>query len=105
MAFVEPVILAAHGVKLVPLELSHEEGLRAFEGIVAIEGTVTRFDWRNPHVYVAVMDQQGREWLLETDGTAVLGRSGWTSQSFRVGDRVIARGVSQFPGLRRSLWR
>ena len=29
MAFVEPVTLAARGVKLVPLALSHENGLRA----------------------------------------------------------------------------
>jgi len=29
MAFVEPVTLAARGVKLVPLDLSHEDGLRA----------------------------------------------------------------------------
>jgi len=29
MAFVEPVILSAHGVKLVPLSLDHEVGLRA----------------------------------------------------------------------------
>ena len=29
MAFVEPIILAAHGVKLVPLAINHEAGLRA----------------------------------------------------------------------------
>src|SRR5659263_23894 len=29
MAFVEPVTLAARGIKLVPLALSHESGLRA----------------------------------------------------------------------------
>ena len=29
MAFVEPVVLAAHGVQLVPLALGHEAGLRA----------------------------------------------------------------------------
>ncbi|MCX7239947.1 MAG: GNAT family protein [Burkholderiales bacterium] len=29
MAFVEPVVLAGHGIELVPLELAHEAGLRA----------------------------------------------------------------------------
>lgn len=29
MAFVEPVVLTARGVKLVPLEMGHEDGLRA----------------------------------------------------------------------------
>ncbi|AQU82757.1 MULTISPECIES: GNAT family N-acetyltransferase [unclassified Halomonas] len=29
MAFVEPITLAAHGIKLVPLTLDHESGLRA----------------------------------------------------------------------------
>jgi hypothetical protein len=29
MAYVEPVTLAAHGLVLVPLALSHEDGLRA----------------------------------------------------------------------------
>ena len=29
MAFVEPVTLSDHGIKLVPLSLAHEEGLQA----------------------------------------------------------------------------
>ena len=62
---------------------------------VAFTGTVTRYDWTNPHVYVYVETTADAGepvvWQLETDATSILTRSGWTSESVTVGDEVVIR--------------
>ncbi len=57
----------------------------------AFEGTVTRFEWRNPHVYLVIEGSDQIEWLIETDATAVLTRSGWTRESLAPGEQVVVR--------------
>ena len=65
--------------------------------VVAFSGTVTRFNWRNPHVYITVEASDGGndvvEWEIETGGTPILARSGWTQDSLRPGDFVHVRGI------------
>jgi hypothetical protein len=62
---------------------------------ITIQGTVSRFDWTNPHVYIYVTTAAGAgestEWLIETDGTSLLTRSGWSRESVRVGSVVTVR--------------
>ena len=64
--------------------------------IVAFEGTVTHYGWRNPHVYINVesVNDAGEpvEWLVETGATPIMVRSGWTPESLAPGDRVAVRG-------------
>ena len=64
--------------------------------IVTLVGTVTHYDWTNPHVYVylEVRDAGGElhEWQLELDATAISMRSGWTSNTLIPGDIVTVRG-------------
>ena len=64
--------------------------------IVTLVGTVTHYDWTNPHVYVylEVRDAGGKlnEWQLELDATAISMRSGWTSNTLIPGDIVTVRG-------------
>jgi len=59
---------------------------------VVVEGVVTRYIWRNPHVYIYVdgTDDRGRaaEWQIEGDPTPLMSRSGWTSSSLAAGDVV-----------------
>ena len=62
---------------------------------VTIQGTVTRVDWTNPHVYIYV-DTKGatgsaERWMIETDATPILMRSGWTRDSVKVGATVTVR--------------
>jgi len=63
--------------------------------VVAFRGTVTRFSWTNPHVYIYVETQddfgETVEWEIETDATPILTRSGWTSDSLVPGDQVSVR--------------
>ena len=65
------------------------------DSVISLQGTISRFDWTNPHVYVFVegRDPAGDvlEWQLETDATPILLRNGWTRESLQPGDRVSAR--------------
>ena len=62
---------------------------------ITIQGTISRFDWTNPHVYIYVGSTTAaggaREWMIETDGTSILTRSGWSRDSVAVGDVVTVR--------------
>ncbi len=67
------------------------------DSVVAFEGTVTEFSWKNPHVYVFVetTDERGEqiEWALQMGASAITARRyGWTPDSLSSGDRVTVRG-------------
>lgn len=65
------------------------------DSVVTLQGTVSRYDWRNPHVYIYVEapDENGEmvEWQLEGDPTPIMSRSGWTSTILSPGDPVTVR--------------
>ena len=60
--------------------------------VVALEGTVVEFRWRNPHVYLTIdtTDEHGDEveWKLEAGAVSVMTRMGWTRDSIVVGEYV-----------------
>jgi hypothetical protein len=82
---------------IAPKLLAHHSDV-AFdmESVIVLEGTVTEFSWRNPHVYmnIAVPDGSGSsvEWQFQTHPTMVLTRSGWSRDSIGIGDIVTLRG-------------
>ncbi len=63
---------------------------------VTLEGTVTKIDWANPHVYfyIDVKDASGAlaNWACETSGPNSLIRSGWKRDSMKIGDKVVVKG-------------
>jgi hypothetical protein len=63
---------------------------------VTITGTVTKFDWKNPHAAIEVKgkDQAGAEgqWSVELGSMAELQRAGWTSSQFRAGEQITVDG-------------
>ena len=63
-----------------------------------LEGTVTKFDWMNPHAhfYVDVKDKEGHviNWNFEIPSPNVLKRQGWSRTQLKVGDSVK---VKAFP--------
>jgi hypothetical protein len=65
------------------------------ESIVAFEGTVRDFVWRNPHTYVVVeapgADGEPVAWELQMGPINVLSRRGWRSDTLEVGDTVTVR--------------
>jgi len=92
------VILAIFGGSLITIPASghHSEAGYDADTVAAFEGVVTHYGWRNPHVYLTVestADSGGTvEWLVETGATPIMARSGWTPQSFSVGDVISVRG-------------
>ena len=85
----EIVVLSMLGASTVMAH--HSNTAYDLERVIAFEGTVVTFEWRNPHVTLGVEDDQGQMWQIETDATPVLTRSGWTGQSFAPGDPVTVR--------------
>jgi hypothetical protein len=69
---------------------------------VEIQGTVTKWEFRNPHpiLYVEVTDEQGKHtWLLQFHNVTTMTRRGVTAQTFPVGIVVKAAGApSRVPG-------
>ncbi len=76
--------------------LAHHSGAM-FEDrrTLELEGTVTHFDYVNPHswLYVAVENEDGSvtEWGFELDAPPRLRRVGVSPNHWREGDRVIVR--------------
>jgi hypothetical protein len=67
--------------------------------IVSMEGTVTEFQWRNPHVYILydVKDAQGNvvTWGAETHSPIVCeNQDGWTKSTLKPGDKIT---ISVYP--------
>jgi hypothetical protein len=62
---------------------------------ITVEGTVARYDWGNPHVYLSVRDTNGqgeRVWEIEAFASTAMKQFGWSAQTFAVGDRVVVTG-------------
>jgi hypothetical protein len=62
---------------------------------ITIQGKISRVDWTNPHVYIYVdtVTPAGApaHWIIETDPTPILTRSGWRRDLMRVGATVTVR--------------
>lgn len=62
----------------------------------SIQGTIVRYDWSNPHVYLWVEEEtDGGEritWEIEGFPPAILRRLGWSRDEVEVGDRVTIGG-------------
>ena len=72
---------------------------------VEVEGTVTRVEWKSPHVwvYVDVTGDKGQpvNWSFELPSPVTLMRRGWTRDSLKPGDRVKVGGApaKNFPAI------
>jgi Family of unknown function (DUF6152) len=62
------------------------------KNLMTLKGTVTEFNWSNPHcqILMDVKQDDGKvvNWSLETLAPAVLKRAGWSPQSMHPGDQV-----------------
>lgn len=63
---------------------------------VTIEGVVTQYLWRNPHVFIflEVTDEAGgiQNWMLQWQNTQVLRKRGFDADSIQPGDRLTVTG-------------
>jgi hypothetical protein len=50
---------------------------------VRLEGSIERYEWANPHVYIHLASSSGT-WLVEAGSPSMMERVGWTSDTFVV---------------------
>jgi hypothetical protein len=79
-----------------PLLAHHSSAAFALGHEIALKGTVTNFEWTNPHVfiYLDVMadDSSVEAWRIEANSPNMLSRSGWKKEMVTVGDAVTVSG-------------
>ena len=75
-----------------PLVAHHGTAEYNFGHRVTLMGTITCFDWSNPHtqVHIDVKDDKGNvvHWNLENQPPSILTHAGWTRNSLKPGDQV-----------------
>lgn len=59
---------------------------------LTMSGTVTAFEWTNPHVYIEidVPDEKGtvKHWSVELGSPSILMQAGWKFSDVKVGDKI-----------------
>ena len=77
---------------ILPAAAHHSFALFDVTKTVALEGTVKKFEWTNPHSWitleVAGPQRQADEWLIELPPAAVLAREGWNKNFVKVGEKL-----------------
>src|SRR5258708_24818716 len=69
---------------------------------ITLKGTVTKFDWVNPHarLYLEVQEADGKTipWELEAGNITSLQRNGWKRNTLKPGDEVVITGYAAKDG-------
>ena len=63
--------------------------------IISLEGVVTKFDWKNPHIEIFIDVEEDGEtisWILPTAAPRIASRYGMTSETISEGERIVVRG-------------
>lgn len=98
-------LLAALALGLAGVGSAHHAQAPFFDQdrLVEIRGTVTGWTFRNPHpvleIEVTGDDGQRVVWELQFAPATLLAKRGWTAETFKAGDAVVATGhPSRAPG-------
>lgn len=81
-------------VLMVSLSAFAHHGTAAYDEArpVTLHGTVTEFNWANPHtqIYFDARDDKGNtaHWSCETLSPGKLARAGWSKDSLKAGDKI-----------------
>ena len=89
------VVLAAAGSLLMSSSsaMAHH-GVAGYDmtKTITLHGTVTKFDWSNPHVvvYIDAKSDSGemQHWTIEFASPVHMERAGWTKSSMKTGDDI-----------------
>jgi hypothetical protein len=86
-----------------PIFAHHSQAVYDEDRLVAIKGTVTKFEWINPHILIRmeVRDNAGNveEWIVFSGSPAMQSReAGWNSEEFKPGEEITIQGFPQKDG-------
>jgi len=106
------IVVLTAGLFAVAVPLFAHHGTASFDTdkTLMVKGVVTEYVWSNPHVLVKmdVKDESGNmePWVVEAWNPVTQTAKGWTRNSFKPGDEVVAdvtpaknaRNVGEFRG-------
>jgi hypothetical protein len=76
-----------------PLPAHHGKGAFDMEKLTVLKGTVTKFEFMNPHVliYIDATSDKGNveHWIAESSSNNHLSRGGYDKNSVKPGDQVV----------------
>jgi hypothetical protein len=93
-----PLMVVVFGVLMVsgPLSAHHGKGAFDMENLTTVKGTVTKFEFINPHalIFLDVIGDKGNleHWIAESSSNNHLSRGGYDKNSLKAGDQVIVTG-------------
>jgi hypothetical protein len=83
-------LVAAHGA-----QAHHSFAMFDNENQIKLKGTVTHFQWTNPHVYIELdaenvysEDKTVKSWTVECANPGILNRIGWKFNMIKPGDEI-----------------
>jgi hypothetical protein len=86
-------LLAAGAFITIPALAHHSFTMFDMTKRVTLAGTVTSFEWTNPHSYIEIdaPDEKGapKHWSIELGSPSILMQSGWKFSSLHAGDKVM----------------
>jgi hypothetical protein len=88
-------LIVATSLALVSLPTPAHHGVTNYDmkKTIVLTGTITAFDWSNPHclVYLDAVDDSGqvRHWTLEMTSTFTMSHKGWERETLKRGDMVV----------------
>jgi hypothetical protein len=91
LAFAAGLILAA-----TPAFAHHSTAEYDMTALTSVKGTVTQFEWTNPHAYIHIdtKDEKGNtvEWTAELASLGMLSRVNWKRDTVKPGDEITIFG-------------
>jgi hypothetical protein len=80
-----------------PVLAHHSSAAYDLEHMITLKGTVTAFEWSNPHVFIHfdVKDEKGNveNWRVEANSPNMLTRVGWKMDTIKPGDTLSVTGA------------
>jgi hypothetical protein len=96
----KPFLLLSVLAWLVPLSTPvlahHSVAEYDMSTLTSVKGTVTKFEWSNPHayIYLEAKDEKGNvvEWTAELASIGMLARVNWKRDTVKPGDEIMITG-------------
>jgi len=95
-----PLIFAATAILLLSIagaaHAHHATASYDMTSTATLKGTVSGYDWTNPHVYIYVDVKDGKgaveKWSVEMASVGMLARAGWRRDTVKAGDEITVVG-------------
>ena len=88
-------LFAAAVVGATPVLAHHSRNMFDLQKEVVLEGTITEFQWTNPHIWIQISVPNAKgiveDWSVEGDSPNLVSRQGWKRNSFKTGDKVVIK--------------